>query len=399
MGSVGAINATSAIIKGLALASPIIIWFLTDVFLKKKIKKDILVKSLNAILPLIILALIGIISSLWSPTFITSFTRAFSLLILLFSVSFIVSIFLINKNSDVSRIINLWILAATFWIGLIVGMGAAGVDVAWRYDGRLGGVIISTNTLGAFSAQILGLSVINLVYRRSVVISLAGVFVATIALYWCYSRSSFIALFIGVFIVFVLRGGHSQIKNLALHASKTLIIIIALTTVFFIFNGDSAILSLLTRDGENIQDLYTATSRTLVWREIFSLPFYWYIMGFGYAVLSPDGYVRLDTFLSSHAHNGYIQVLSGVGLIGIFFLFQYIIRVWKVIKIGIKFSYKDVKYVEYLFWFFIINNLSESSIGYQIYPQLVGMLLITTVYSVTLIDICSLKSEHAVNKK
>lgn len=104
------------------------------------------------------------------------------------------------------------------------------------------------------------------------------------------------------------------------------------------------------------------------------------LVGHGYATLSRDGTIVLGSFITYHAHSGYLQVIAGSGLIGLSFFVYQVILYFKFIRSGKEHVYKSrLILCSTLLSAFFLHNISEASIGFQIYPQFIFPVLIANV--------------------
>lgn len=374
-GERGQVLLGSAVFKSCALASPIITWL----FFHHNIQLTLLmtIRQLKFIIPLICLGLWGVISTVWSPVPSLSFMRSSSLLLVLMS---IIALHAVCQRANVyeNLVAKIIIYTGGLCLFILIWGGREYPFTFVRWDGRLGGFIIPPNTLGAMAAMIAGLCVF---FRSSNFWEFSArltVFCSAISVVvWTFSRAAIISSMVALCSTFALGLVFDSVKFRRTALTRTAFLLLFLCTLVLVASiYYSDIISILSR-GDRIDNLETASSRTILWNiALRQLTWVAGLLGFGYCAIGESGFVRLSSqVITDHAHNGYLQVLLGTGLVGCMFLYLFLLRLFRLVVSSWRQGAPSRKSTTFLFLFFILNNLSESSIGYQIYPQLVYLLI------------------------
>ena len=161
---------------------------------------------------------------------------------------------------------------------------------------RLGGSIINPNELGMLSA--LSAVVLASKLHKNISIGLIVLLIISfVVIVYTQSRSSIIALFIGLFLLF---------------STKNKIRALSFFIISVIFSG-SLLLKIIPRS-EMTSDLFTLTGRAITWQIAFNelLPKYW-LVGAGFQQF-PGHELGVGAKM---AHNTFIQQMIGGGLSGL----------------------------------------------------------------------------------
>lgn len=326
------------------------------------------------ILPLYVISIYGMLSAIWSIAPIESFVRALSLFIATTSCAICVRhAFEVYKNNACEYIINNIIFGFIVLCGVMYVVYIINESIFWR-DDRLGGEVIPVNTLGAFGGIIFGISIISITKTKNINANFIALILSGLILYYTFSRGAIIAMAASVVVseIFILLA----IRN---HDKIFMYLWTFLVTLCFMglfVDNNSFLVQMLLRENDSVESLRTGTMRTVLWEKVFDgigLNFLW---GHGYAMISPEGYVIVENLKTNHAHNGYIQVYAGLGLIGSVAFLIFLIGCLGFLKGALTFDKTSGGFGLFTVFFFVINNFSEASIGYQIYPQLIIFLLV-----------------------
>lgn len=376
-GPTGSTSLVASLFKGLAILFPIILLLFVKVFFKFKFDNRNALLSAWVIFPLVILNFYGFIASPWSPFPTISLMRALSFIIVMASCSLISAVFLkMPQHYALFMTRDAVCLSAVVGVLFVLSGGLAGIDAFWRYDGRLGGQIIPTNTLGAFSAILVGISFIRIANKERVLLSIISIMPGILGLYYTFSRSALISLAIGLLFFCLLellwypKDQHQSYRNVFI-VIMTLCFLLLCGILFF-----DNILELLTRGEGDIETIRTASSRSILWAKMLNNPGWVVLVGHGFCAISETGFINYGYFITNHAHNGYLQIFLGAGVVGIFLFVWFLYRVFGIIRYSKGIPREHWRIMVFMVTFFMINNLAESSIGYQIYPQFICLLIL-----------------------
>lgn len=361
-------------LKAGLISLPIILDAIYSIIFNEKnqiLKNDFIGKL---VFPLYIISIYGALSAIWSVVAMDSFVRALSLFMATTSCAICVRrAFEINKNNVCEYIINNIVLAFIVLCGVMYAAYIVNESIFWR-DDRLGGEVIPTNTLGAFGGMIFGISIVSIIRTRVINTNFIALILSGFILYYTFSRGAIIAMTASVavsemFILLATKNYHKVFMYLW-------IFLVALCLVELFTDNNSFIAQMLLRENDSVESLKTGTMRTELWKKVFDGIGLNVLWGHGYAMITPEGYVIVENLKTNHAHNGYIQVYAGLGLIGVGFLLSFAIGCFGVLRGALIFDKVSSNFGIFAAFFFMINNFSEASIGYQIYPQLIIFLLI-----------------------
>lgn len=376
-GPTGTVQFISAFIKGSAIALPLVIIIITSIYQKQKIDLNKMKAAAWVLFPLVLLGFYGVFTCLWSPIPELSAMRSISLIVVLMSCIMISTLFTYQSIENALFLVRDTVLnVAGVSVFLVVLAGLLHINVFWRYDGRLGGQIIPTNTLAALSGLVLGMSLIRILSRERIVANLVFLIPSLLSLYFCYSRSAFISFLFSLTFSWAWEKLKYPANLRQSYLNLSFILFSCAILLFILFSNSELFLHYLLRSERTIEDLQTASSRTLLWEKMTQNPGFWIIPGLGYSAVSETGFINLGSLITNHAHNGYLQVFMGTGLIGIYFILWFFTRIYRLMMAWKPIPLVHKRVMIYAVIFFLINNLSEASMGYQIYPQIVILLLI-----------------------
>lgn len=378
----GSVQLISAIVKGSAIALPFIIILITNIYRKQRFNKIQFEAVAWAIFPLLLIGTYGLFTCLWSPFPTLSVIRSVSLIVALSSCVMVSTIFIkLPIKDSLFFVRDIVFIIAGISVTIIVCAGLMHLNGFWRYDGRLGGQIIPTNTLGALSGIVVGMAFIRLLAKERIWISLLLAVPSFLSLYWCFSRAAFLSLTFSMILTWSWEK-FKYPKNLRQSYLNLSFLLFSCGVIAFVFSEHSDYLfRFLLRGENNIEDLQTASSRSLLWAKMLHNPGFWLIPGYGYSAVSETGFINLGAFATNHAHNGFLQILLGTGILGIFSLIWFFLRLFSIINMHAIIPSIHWRLIVFSTSFFLINNLSEASIGYQIYPQLIILVLIISPVS------------------
>lgn len=170
-----------------------------------------------------------------------------------------------------------------------------------------------------------------------------------------YSATSFLSLLVGLTLLIALKGVVKRGINIK-NKIKIFAVIIIATGVFMPFLGEIPIKSLPALLNRN----ETLTGRTEIWRELIPYAKQNLLLGHGFGGFWTTS---LRNRIASHAHNGYLDTILDIGIIGLLLFISFILCV--LIK-SLR-SLEAENYPSYFFltliFVFIFRNISESPFG------------------------------------
>jgi O-antigen ligase len=273
----------------------------------------------NRALPLAVAGLL-VISALWSVTPSTTITRSVAYFFLVLGAIGTVEIFEPDQVMRLTALIG----------GFSAAISLVLPDAAYAITGAFRGPFPGKNQLGAAMAiGVLGALHSMRVARRRRFIYIGGTLLCAIVAFLSKSGTSLLVIF-AFFIfhltgTFYIKGGISRIASMcfALFATGAFI--------FLMFNIDF-IYGLLDKDP-------TLTGRTDIWAYVIDSIYQRPLLGWGFAAFwmesNPSAVAIFSNlrFVFNEAHNGILQLLLDVGLLGTaFFLFLWMRNVATAVK-------------------------------------------------------------------
>ncbi len=274
----------------------------------------------------LVYVIIALISILFSPDKLYS-TIKFSEILAMLMTSIIIVNKYVKNLYDIPKIIfiiigfyiiSFLIIANTFYPSLYRLMG---------YDGslRLGGGLVNPNLLGyCMAISFISLEFIKIKYNKYIIITVQLFLIYGI--YLTLSRSVIVFFIIYLFINFVYR-------------KKVFLALIILVLMFFsklIYNN---FIESFTR-GEGFERVLSFSGRIPIWKELISIYKFdiYSLFGHGFQMLSENGLgIKINNFGATHsteltmAHNNFIQVLFGMGILGLIFSILVLIKLYSEI--------------------------------------------------------------------
>jgi exopolysaccharide production protein ExoQ len=309
----------------------------------------------------LIVALFCLISSLWSKYPLLTFTESIHLVSQTIIIMFISNIFNIKNVFKLLLISGLIIILSSFCT--IIMFPEIGINQGISHYGLWEGVFSHKNNL----ADTLVFYVLIFLFFHCMVNKIAHHLILLIincmAMFLIYksgSTTGFVLLIIVIFslLLFLI---YSIIKNIYLKTSITLCILtVFLLILIIIVSNISDILKFFGKD-------LSFTGRDIVWQAASELIGEKWLVGYGYKGTFVEGsnfYYKFVTkvgFSVGSLHNGYLEVLSYIGILGGVIVFLsfiiYIIRSIKIIKKAPMLYYFPLTFLLYL----IVLNGTESS--------------------------------------
>lgn len=370
-------------VKALFLCAPL--WLLFFISLREISRNFELLSSL------IVLSVFGILTTVWSPVPTYTLIRAGTYLLLCIDIVLLVSAYRSFYDTEaLDAVMRHLLLIFGIITAAFLVLGLSGTEYVWRKiypDGqlmlRLGGDIIGPNTLGAVGGINLILICFGLIGRNLginrlllSVFAASGVYVVVFS----GSRGVLVSLLAVMLLFLVLRLVNT--KSL-LPAGTALIIfgiaIISLTLVTSNYSSE-LVFSWLTRE-QSVDEIYTLTGRTDLWKALLNhTDMIRMIIGNGYGVPVNEGSILFYSWKTFNTHNGFLQVLLGMGIVGLLFFIRFVMKVLAValqtlfLPEGIR--KKQVLSTLIVIIFILIDNLVESIFGIQILPQTIVFILL-----------------------
>ena len=218
----------------------------------------------------------------------------------------------------------LFVTAATatdiLGIGVVDNPGIASIDF-----GRLKGVALHPNTLGAASAILVLMSLATIERKRAVPwLPILGLPVGAIALLWTQSRTALLGLLIAIAFVLTPR----VLRGFLIIAMFGVLVFIAA------FGGfESQTWADLSRSPENSAEVSGLSGRPELWGEtirvIEARPVAGYGIGTAPEVYRDSGITERIGWEPPDAHNEYLQSTVTMGFVGLFFVLWSLIGYWK----------------------------------------------------------------------
>ncbi len=281
-------------------------------------RDNIAAQKINIPIELLLLYGFIFITIAWSDYKLSSFKR-YILLIGLLLIAILSSKLSVLEKSFANLVDKP--LAFFMLIGLVVAV--AWPRLAFDADGALRAFTSHKNTWGQFMLLCSLVFFNNVLSRSNRLIYLPLLMISLGMLYMSKSATSLLAFLLVAFCVLLIQGFSS--KNIA---SKLIMLALVLaasvsTLVYSVTQGDLPFTSLIDAIYKATDKNTTLTGRTFLWQlmgaEIARHP--WLGTGFGGFWVGLDGSAgalsrRLDWGPPTQAHNGYIDVVNEIGIIG-----------------------------------------------------------------------------------
>jgi len=356
-------NTTNENFKYIFKLLPLFIILIISIF-QNKIKSVFLIKIIKIYFPLIILLFFGMASFFWSPNPQISLEKStYTILII-----FVISVYSMYSSKNLETCINNTILISIIpivFVFFIVSGVVLGFDNEILNYQRFGGTLIHPNALGMFISYTIIILINSFFLNKK--LSLFKIIVLVLLIYMLLltrSRSSLLLTIIITFLSLIYLTQNMSNKFFLFCISFSIILFLILTN-----NQENYLTakSFIYR-GQAMEDLLRLNNRMNIW-ELLALKDLNIIYGNGYQMLSDVEHIQIGNFITVHAHNGYVQILGGLGLIGIFLLFLFIKNLYSYSK-----TIKDIK-IKKIFnitiIFYLFSNFTISGFGFHIYPHVV----------------------------
>ncbi len=379
LSSADADEGSGGITKLIALTAPLTILLLYTPWVDWLRARPFLEDALRLFAPLLMLYVFGLVSAAWSPFPDQSVIRSIVMIIAVLSIiSLGVLMHLAFPRDGLAAIRFVVIVSCATAAFMMLYAHLSPAIILWR-DNRLGGAVISVNILGAMALILAGLPIVLLMNGRARPLMALAALASLYVWYLTFSRGALSGFFAGFLLIFARGFWRQRMSTREVIGAAVGVAIVLLVLVI----DPASFLSALLRDGQSASDLATGTNRTLVWAAIIEhLTFASILIGHGFYMLSGTGTVIVGALNLYHAHNGYMQTLAGTGAVGLVLVFAFLVRAGRVVfSADTCMPTEGRKCAMFLYTFFVVSNISEASVSFQIYPQflLTGLLLMTVV--------------------
>lgn len=205
-------------------------------------------------------------------------------------------------------------------IGVVDNPGIASIDF-----GRLKGIALHPNTLGAASAFLILMSLATIERKRAVPwLPILGLPVGSIALLWTQSRTALLGLLIALAFVLTPR----VLRGVLVVAMFGVLVFIAA------FGGfESNTWRDLSRAPDNAGEVSGLSGRPELWTETIRIigkrPIVGYGIGTAPEVYREEGVTKRVGWDPPDAHNEYLQSVITMGFVGLFFILFSLIGYWR----------------------------------------------------------------------
>lgn len=354
-----------------------LILFLMVVFSEKKIP---VFKRYDLIL-LVLLFLTFISSSLLNSSLIKLFTNEIFFLFIWFFAFYAYCTFVMsNKQTDILRCKVLKIIfvfmavIATANLFIYLFIGVLGIDVPFESlqrlnfgNGRFQGFIGNENLTGQFA--LLGvLSAIGLYFEKklNVSITITSIAINVIVLYLTDSRTSILALLVGLTIIF----GNQIIKSISKISKNNKIFVYLLIIIicgFFTYKviGVGRVSNMSFSSIEMFLNTITS-ERYNIWKEIVKICSEFPIFGIGIGnllesaknILGPSS--SIVVFSITNAHNIFLELLYTTGIIGLCIGTLFFINLFKFCFKIDKNNKKNLINISFVVSIFVVSLLDNS---------------------------------------
>lgn len=259
------------------------------------------------------------------------------------------------------------------WTGLITCVGSLVIYIAVPEFGRmrdwvgnenvltirLQGLFGTSNGAGCGAATLIFLTVYFYIWQpgASRAIALATTVAAGLCLVLSINRMAMGSLFLSGVVYYLLTGNFGR-KLVTLFALGVLAVVPVLLFPDEIFG-------LLSRSG-NAEEITSGTGRNRIWTVVLELVPHSWLLGYGYASAQHILPIHPDLFqAAAHAHNMYLEMLFGSGIIGL------LILVWCVLTTMVLAVRVGGARELALFTFFLTYGLTEPVIGGTTYLAMI----------------------------
>ena len=237
--------------------------------------------------------------------------------------------------------------------------------------------IIHPNLLAGFT--VIGMC-LSLVARGSPQPLRVSAFSACVILILCTgSRAVFASVPVAILLTLVVMTARGRGRYVAA-LTISLLILSGLAALMLIMDAvpHTEVASRLSRTGDE-SEIYTMTGRTIVWQAVWEgLDLKAWLIGHGFAVMKPEISVDMGTGVIFGAHNTYLCILAGTGIIG---LAMYVLQLLKML--GNAFRSQSYIFL-FLMLQFLVNSIVSTRFGLNLNPSFAVLWLSLSLAPVSL---------------
>ncbi len=304
------------------------LWILLYVFLIMYIynaKEDIILLFKNNFALLALVILLPIASIIWSEDRVTTLSRSIGLIVpVLYAIvlskrccedEIIKAIYFISSIIIVSSIIVVTILPT------------AGLEQD-HHEGLWRGVFMQKNLTGRFFCFLLIVSYFSFKYLKK---SKIDIVMMVLSVFFILKSGSATALLVGIFCI-ILTSLLIGVKKVRQKNIATIFVLVVSVSILSIFISNVTVIF------ESLGKDTTFSGRTIIWPKLIEMlsedPF----LGFGYGAFWENGTAtRIETsfyftWIVNHAHNGFLELLLDMGILGMILFISVTIFMLKTLK-------------------------------------------------------------------
>ena len=320
----------------------------------------LLIKNNTMLFALIFLALI---STLWSVNPNLTMIRSIGLL-----GTTIFAMFLFIRF-DINMIIELFIytlvIICVLCIYMCVFNPALGIHSDVLHDGLWRGIFAHKNIL----SRSIGLAIIfpilyifeNKIFTYTTVFSICGIVMSILLMYFANGKTGILGVIFTIFLIYPILSFKyllDRFKNI-----KVIIFIssflISIFLIYLVSINSSVIINAVGGD-------VTLTGRVLLWPLVLEAIYIKPILGFGFGSFwaSPAANEILNyiNWLPPHAHNGFLEILLDIGLVGLLLFTILIGKIFIRSAMNLSFRNREAIIIIVIMFYLIVTSIPGSSI-------------------------------------
>lgn len=170
-----------------------------------------------------------------------------------------------------------------------------------------------------------------------------------------YSATSFLSLLTGLIAMLILKQAAKKEKRLDKN-------IAAFALIFIIIGTFMALLGKIPIKGlpQMLGRTETLTDRTEIWNSLLPYAQKHFILGYGYGGFWTTS---LRTSIASHAHNGYLDAILNLGIVGLILLIVFLIKISATCARLIDSEWNICLLFLAIVFMYLVHNMAEVSLG------------------------------------
>ena len=170
-----------------------------------------------------------------------------------------------------------------------------------------------------------------------------------------YSATSFLSLLTGLIAMLILKQAAKKEKRLDKN-------IAAFALIFIIIGTFMALLGKIPIKGlpQMLGRTETLTDRTEIWNSLLPYAQKHFILGYGYGGFWTTS---LRTSIASHAHNGYLDAILNLGIVGLILLIVFLIKISATCARLIDSEWNICLLFLAILFMYLVHNMAEVSLG------------------------------------